>query len=558
MKSLKGKILRGFLIINAILLIISGSNYFFTTQTNKQTTQVIEDQLPILVVSEKLSVNIAERTSQLSIYLLLGQTPYMRAFEESTAESKELEKQLLAKSSTKETKELLERLNNWEVAINDMVFKEFLADREIARDNFRNTIEPLSIILRDSFQELSKTQEKNITANAEKVISAGERNSLTSVAIGVVALILGIIIAIMTANSISKPIVRVANRMRLIAEGDLTHDDLLTRSKDEVGVLIGSVNDMNRQIRSMAQEIGNVSQTVMRRSEELSHSAMEVNSGSQQVATTMEELSVAAETQAQSSSDLVESMGSLTSNIHNANSSGQRASHVSSQVLDLTEKGNEAMTESISKMKLIDENVKDAVGKVQSLEGHSKEISQLVKVISDIAEQTNLLALNAAIEAARAGEHGKGFAVVAGEVKKLAEQVASSVSNITGIVSTIQKETGEVVHSLNESFVQVELGTEQIRSTGSTFEMITESIKQVVDQIKIISHDLDNIASSTDVMNASISNIASISEESSAGIEETAASAEQTTSSMQEIAANAESLSSIAIDLDKLIRQFKV
>ncbi|MBS4196009.1 methyl-accepting chemotaxis protein [Lederbergia citri] len=558
MKSLKGKILRGFLIVNAIVLIISGSNYFFSTQTNKQTTQVIEEQLPVLVLAEKLSVNIAERTSHLSIYLLLGQVPYMRAFEDSTTESTELEKQLLAVSSTKETKELIDRLNNWETAINDMIFNEFMADREKARDNFKNTIEPLSVLLRDSFQELSKKQEKNITDNAKQVISAGDRNSLISAGIGIVALILGIVIAIMTANSISRPIVRVANRMRLIAEGDLSNDELKTRSKDEVGVLIHSVNDMNVQIRSMVQELGNVSQTVMRRSEELSHSAMEVNSGSQQVATTMEELSIASETQAQSASDLVESMGSLTANIHNANESGQRASQVSNQVLELTEKGNEAMTESISKMKLIDENVKDAVGKVQSLEGHSKEISQLVKVISDIAEQTNLLALNAAIEAARAGEHGKGFAVVAGEVKKLAEQVASSVSDITGIVSTIQKETGEVVHSLNESFVQVELGTDQIRTTGSTFEVITDSIKQVVNQIHIISQDLNNIASSTDVMNASISNIASISEEASAGVEETAASAEQTTSSMQEIAANAESLSTIAVDLDKLIRQFKV
>ncbi|MBW8348554.1 methyl-accepting chemotaxis protein [Bacillus sp. IITD106] len=558
MKSLKGKILRGFLIVNAIVLIISGSNYFFSTQTNKQTTQVIEEQLPVLVLSEKLSVNIAERTSHLSIYLLLGQVPYMRAFEEATAESTKLEKQLLAVSPTKETKELIEKLDNWEIAINDMIFNEFMADREKARDNFKNTIEPLSILLRDSFQELSKKQEKNITANAKQVINVGERNSLTSAGIGIAALILGIVIAIMTANSISRPIVRVANRMRLIAEGDLSNDELKTRSKDEVGDLIHSVNDMNVQIRAMVQELGNVSETVMRRSEELSHSAMEVNSGSQQVATTMEELSIASETQAQSASDLVESMGSLTANIHNANESGQRASQVSNQVLELTEKGNEAMTESISKMKLIDENVKDAVGKVQSLEGHSKEISQLVKVISDIAEQTNLLALNAAIEAARAGEHGKGFAVVAGEVKKLAEQVASSVSDITGIVSTIQKETGEVVHSLNESFVQVELGTEQIRTTGSTFEMITDSIKQVVNQIHIISQDLNNIASSTDVMNASISNIASISEEASAGVEETAASAEQTTSSMQEIAANAESLSTIAVDLDKLIRQFKV
>ncbi|WP_249308476.1 methyl-accepting chemotaxis protein [Lederbergia citrea] len=432
------------------------------------------------------------------------------------------------------------------------------ANRDLARNNFRSVIEPIGQHVQATFNTISDKQVVNITSNGKSVIEGGYRNTIISAGISLVIIVLGLAIAFYMANSLSRPIIRVANRMKLIADGDLTHEDLKTRSKDEVGVLIGAVNDMNRQIRSMAMEIGNVSETVMRRSEELTHSAMEVNSGSQQVASTMEELAIASETQVQSSSELVESMGSLTENIDNANEYGQKANQVTREVLKLTDNGNEAMNASILNMKMIDENVREAVVKVQRLDGHSKDISQLIKVISDIAEQTNLLALNAAIEAARAGEHGKGFAVVAGEVKKLAEQVARSVSNITGIVATIQKETSTVVQSMRESFEQVERGTEQIKSTGSAFESITYFIQQVVEQIQNISTDLDDIASSTKVMNSSISNIASISEESSAGIEETAASAEQTTSSMEEIVANAESLSTVAVDLDRLIRQFKV
>ncbi|MCZ2807713.1 methyl-accepting chemotaxis protein, partial [Modestobacter sp. VKM Ac-2983] len=43
---------------------------------------------------------------------------------------------------------------------------------------------------------------------------------------------------------------------------------------------------------------------------------------------------------------------------------------------------------------------------VMKLGDSSREIGNVIKVITSIAEQTNLLALNATIEAARAGEAG--------------------------------------------------------------------------------------------------------------------------------------------------------
>ena len=67
---------------------------------------------------------------------------------------------------------------------------------------------------------------------------------------------------------------------------------------------------------------------------------------------------------------------------------------------------------------------------VARLGDSSREIGDVVKVITSIAEQTNLLALNATIEAARAGEAGKGFAVVAGEVKELAQETAAATEDI--------------------------------------------------------------------------------------------------------------------------------
>lgn len=64
-------------------------------------------------------------------------------------------------------------------------------------------------------------------------------------------------------------------------------------------------------------------------------------------------------------------------------------------------------------------------------------------------------------------------------MRKLAEQVTLSVSEITGIVTNIQTETSHVVDSLNEGYNEVKEGTNQIEATGRSFETINNAVSEM-------------------------------------------------------------------------------
>ncbi len=160
---------------------------------------------------------------------------------------------------------------------------------------------------------------------------------------------------------------------------------------------------------------------------------------------------------------------------------------------------------------------------MQKLEGHSQEISGVVRVIREIAEQTNLLALNAAIEAARAGESGRGFAVVADEVRSLAQRVQNSTDEIHRMIEALQGGTREAVKDMQASAGLTHDSVEQVEVAGQSLADITASVTRIRDGNQEIASAVEQQSQAAEAITLSVVQIRDVTEQT---VEQTRRSAQ--------------------------------
>ncbi|MGK5092283.1 methyl-accepting chemotaxis protein [Deltaproteobacteria bacterium TL4] len=217
---------------------------------------------------------------------------------------------------------------------------------------------------------------------------------------------------------------------------------------------------------------------------------------SREVTSEANTLSSNAQTQSSAVEEISASLEELISSIQDV---AKYASEVSNVAYDSAKKakaGGESVQQTVASMKLIEES--------------SKQITDIIRVVSDIAEQTNLLALNAAIEAARAGDHGKGFAVVADEVRKLAERSAKAAMDISKLIK--------------ESAVRVKEGSELSQKVGEMLSLIIEHVDKTAEMVAQISAATEEQAATSTSINDGITQISITVSHNAASSEELASS----------------------------------
>ncbi len=186
-------------------------------------------------------------------------------------------------------------------------------------------------------------------------------------------------------------------------------------------------------------------------------------------------------------------------------------------------------------MKSISDTVADVVTEMQNLDGASRQIGEILGLIEEIADQTNLLALNAAIEAARAGEHGRGFAVVAEEVRKLAENSASSTKQNGALVNAIQKRTGAVLERTGRANNLVQTNAASASTVTQMIEAISHRVSEMAQLVSEISIATTEQARASEELAKASEQMGAMTQEAAATMREQTITSNQILESVSEI-----------------------
>ncbi|MFK3604554.1 methyl-accepting chemotaxis protein [Pseudomonas fluorescens] len=323
----------------------------------------------------------------------------------------------------------------------------------------------------------------------------------------VLAMLLAVGAAVWLLRSKLQPLSDLVRQAEALGAGDLSAR-LNVSSHDEIGQLARSFNQMGEALSTMVSHIRKASEEVNSRAQALSGLSGGAYEGMEQQSGEITSMAGAVEEFSATSLNIADNMGNT-----------ERLAQENAQQ---TRIGRTSMQEASSSLEHIAEALNSTATVINTLGQRSQEIGGIVGVITSIAEQTNLLALNAAIEAARAGEQGRGFAVVADEVRNLASRTRQATDEISGMIQSIQQETGNAISTMEHGNVLMQEGLsrnadvasalaridEQSRSAGQQFAAITTATQEQSSTANVLSSNLQSIALANSEQREVVSNLA--------------------------------------------------
>jgi methyl-accepting chemotaxis protein len=397
-----------------------------------------------------------------------------------------------------------------------------------------------------------------VAAPATEVFQETTQLARMMVGVSLAFLIFAILFLIVVSRRFAKPIQWIRDECNLLAQGDFREQKAKVFGEDEIGQLARGFRNMRLSLCSLVTQVQAQSEQVAASSETLTASSQQSADAANQVAAAISTIAEGTRKQATLDTQIDSVVQQKLTTTQQVSIAANEVSAIAKNTARVAEAGSRDVEKAMENMQQIGRGSEGVQLAITELATGSREISEIVNLISTIAGQTNLLALNAAIEAARAGEAGRGFAVVADEVRKLAEESNQAAQQIGTLIKKNQNNMDQAVAATHASVEGVKAGITVVNSAGKTFKEIVALIFKLSEQIKEISESIYQIAASDQTVVTSIHEIGQVSTENAAQAQTVAAATEEQSAAMQEIAASCQSLAKLAESLHNTVANFKV
>ncbi|XXC21279.1 methyl-accepting chemotaxis protein TlpC [Bacillus subtilis] len=369
----------------------------------------------------------------------------------------------------------------------------------------------------------------------------------------VIVIMLSVILVLVFTRKINKRLNALKSAFESAGNGDMTIE-VSDKTGDELSELSVYYNKMRMKLNDTIQTVQQSALQLASASQQLSAGAEETNQASEKITEAVQQIANGAQDQIIRIENSESSLIQASADIRDISANTAAIADKGQLAQSKADIGQKEIANVQAQMDAIHQSIQKSGEIIHQLDGRSKQIEQILSVITQIADQTNLLALNAAIEAARAGEQGKGFAVVADEVRKLAEESQQSAGQISKLIIEIQKDMNRSARSVEHVKTEAAEGVTMIQHTRDAFKEIAAATGEISAEISDLSASVTNISASAHQINDSFAaNTADIKEPRQA-----AALTEEQFAAMEEITAASETLSQLAEELTGIISQFKM
>ncbi|TCL76292.1 methyl-accepting chemotaxis protein [Hydrogenispora ethanolica] len=374
--------------------------------------------------------------------------------------------------------------------------------------------------------------------------------------VSIIGLALAVLIGMLVAISIIRPLQRLRQSTERLARGDLGAQVTIT-SRDEVGAVGEAFNQAVAELRTMvndaaahARQINTATSSLFAATEATGRSLGELNQLVEHLAhgatiqtDTVDSAIQTVQKATRGTDAVLEATFAIHNSCREASAAGQRGESATEEMRATIDHLVDTVTE-IDRM-------------VRALAGDSRQIRELADVINEIAEKTTLLSLNASIEAARAGEHGRGFAIVAANIRQLADQARQSVQYIHQVIDNTLAQTDQAVTRVAEGTRAVDRGRDQLLETVGLFKELAGRVGQITAKVEQITRIANQVGADNAAAIAEMTAVSRISQDNLAAVEEVAATFEGQSASANVVTDAARNLQRMAEELAAAADRFQ-